>query len=58
MVVLKVPYSRLFILSEPGPTSFVLRGEASARKFRVSVGEAHGCSFSYRSLNMVCCVVY
>eukprot|EP01045_Picozoa_sp_COSAG04_P057284 COSAG04_NODE_27215_length_285_cov_1.096774_1_plen_46_part_10 len=25
----EAPYSRLFVLSDPGPRSFVLRGEAS-----------------------------
>ena len=31
----QVPYSRLFVIAEHGPTSFVLRGEHSARKFKV-----------------------
>eukprot|EP01051_Picozoa_sp_SAG22_P014515 SAG22_NODE_1771_length_3616_cov_7.362834_2_plen_727_part_01 len=40
----EVPYSRLFVIHEPGPTSFVLRGEESSRKYRVSVGEQHSCN--------------
>lgn len=39
-----LPRAGLFVLREPGPTSFVLRGEASAREFRVSIGETHSCS--------------
>ena len=40
----EAPYSRLFVLSDPGPTSFVLRGEASPRRFKVTIGETHSCT--------------
>ena len=39
----EAPYSRLFVLADPGPTSFVLRGE-TPRRFKVSIGETHSCS--------------
>ena len=48
----EAPYSRLFVLSDPGPTSFVLRGEASPRRFKVTIGETHSCSC--RSGNELC----
>ena len=40
----EAPYTRIYVLREPGPTSFVVRGEASPRKFKVSIGETHSCS--------------
>eukprot|EP00966_Prymnesium_polylepis_P120577 2786342-Prymnesium_polylepis.1 len=40
--------ARLFVVQEPGPTSFVLKAENSDRKHRVSVGSVHTCSCGAR----------
>ncbi|KAL1508237.1 hypothetical protein AB1Y20_004354 [Prymnesium parvum] len=41
--------ARLFVVQEPGPTSFVLKSEASERQHRVSIGSVHSCSCGARS---------
>lgn len=45
--------ARLFVVQEPGPTSFVLRSEAAEgvreRKHRVSIGSTHSCSCGARN---------
>ena len=34
----------LYVVQEPGPTSFVLKAEGSERKHRVNIGSVHSCS--------------
>jgi hypothetical protein len=40
--------ARLFVVQEPGPTSFVLKAGDSERKHRVSIGTVHTCSCGAR----------
>ena len=38
----------LYVVQEPGPTSFVLKAEGSERKHRVNIGSVHSCSCGAR----------
>ena len=40
--------ARIFVVQEPGPTSFVLKSADSERKHRVSIGSVHSCSCGAR----------
>ena len=41
--------ARIYVVQEPGPTSFVLKSADSDRKHRVSVGSVHSCSCGARA---------
>ena len=40
--------ARLYVVQEPGPTSFVLKSADSERKHRVQIGAVHTCSCGAR----------
>ena len=40
--------ARIYVVQEPGPTSFVLKSADSERKHRVSIGSVHSCSCGAR----------
>eukprot|EP00002_Diphylleia_rotans_P026343 TRINITY_DN5243_c0_g1_i2.p1 TRINITY_DN5243_c0_g1~~TRINITY_DN5243_c0_g1_i2.p1 ORF type:complete len:572 (+),score=71.64 TRINITY_DN5243_c0_g1_i2:114-1829(+) len=40
----QVREARLYLVQESGPTSFVLKGDQSDRKYRVSIGDRHYCT--------------
>ena len=41
--------ARIYVVQEPGPTSFVLKSADSERKHRVSIGSVHSCSCGARA---------
>lgn len=41
--------ARLYILQQTGPTSFVIKEEASDTKYKIQIGDQHKCSCTAKS---------